>query len=135
MGIRSDKPIYQLVEQKLRNASEPLTCVALMDMSDVRQEAVAEYGGLDRDVRLATNKLSDTLGFMWRKGLLTRYPAPRESTSLARYAYAWSGKREVELAPLAPPKRLSGKLPVGITEHADCVEIEFERFVILVRPK
>lgn len=87
MSIKSDKTIYQVLERHLREADGPLTCVDLMDRNDVRAEALKEFGGKERDVRQATNKLSDALGFMWRRGLLTRFPAPKGSHSLARFSY------------------------------------------------
>lgn len=134
MGIRSDKEIYQLVEERLRESDRPLTCVELMDTLEIRKEAVSEFGGPDEDVRLATNKLSDVLGFMWRRGLLIRYPAPADSRSMARYSYEWDKKLEKVTEPLSPPRRFS-KMAVGVTEHADCIEIEFDKFVVLIRPK
>ena len=65
-------------------AQKPITCVDLMDDPDFRATAIAEYG---KDIRVTTNKVSDALGLMWRRNLLVRYPAPRETSSLARYAY------------------------------------------------
>ena len=132
MGIRSERTIYQLLEKYLRKAESPLTCVELMDINEVRKEAVAEFGS---DVRNATNKISDTLGFMWRRGLLTRYPAPRGDTTFARYAYMWAEQKIDPQLPISPPVRSTGKLPVIITEHADCMELEFDKFTILIRPK
>ena len=84
MGIRSDKEIYRALETRLREAQNPITCVDLMDDPDFRATAIAEYG---KDIRVTTNKVSDALGLMWRRNLLVRYPAPRETSSLARYAY------------------------------------------------
>lgn len=69
MGIRSIKEIYQVLEEHLRSSDKPLTCVDLMDIPDVRKAAVAEYG---KDIRTATNKVSDALGLVWRRNLLTR---------------------------------------------------------------
>lgn len=131
MGIRSTRSIYQLVEDKLGSSDSPLTVTTLMDDMDIRREALSEFGD---DVRTATNKLSDVLGFMWRRGLLTRYPAPRETNSFARYAYAlFKQPEETPPKPILSPAR--SKTMVGITEHSDCVEIEFDKFVILIRPK
>lgn len=65
MSIRSNKDIYRILEKHLRYADEPMTCVDLMDIFEIEQEALKEFG---EDKRHATNKLSDTLGFMWRRG-------------------------------------------------------------------
>ena len=86
MSIKSPKTIYNLIEKHLRLAESPTSCAQLMDIHEVRKAAIAEFGGPDDDVRFASNKLSDALGFMWRRGLLTRYPAPL-------IAVQWRGTR------------------------------------------
>lgn len=136
MGIRSEKTIYQLLERRLREADGPLTCVELMDMQDIRTEALKEFGGRERDVRQATNKLSDALGFMWRRGLLTRFPAPRDSTSLARYSYIWDKKEDARpVEPMSPPKSITRKTGFVINEYGDGIMVEFEKFIVLIKPK
>lgn len=134
--IRSDRGIYQLLERYLREASYPMTCVNLMDIAEIRKEAVKEYGGTDKDVRITTNKLSDLLGFMWRRGLLTRYPAPKEGSSLAKYAYIWDLKDDARPAEPIPSPSSQGKIAARITELENgSVELEFDKFTILIRPK
>ena len=132
MAIKSDKAIYQVLEARLRAAASPLTCKDLMNYDDVRTEAIAAYG---KDIQASTNQVSNALGLMWRRGLLTRFPAPRSGTTYSKFAYIWATTIEAPVKPMSPPVRLVGKTPIGITEHADCVEIEFEKFTILVRPK
>jgi len=134
--IRSDRGIYQLLERYLREASYAMTCVNLMDINEIRKEAVKEYGGDDKDVRIATNKLSDLLGFMWRRGLLTRYPAAQEGASLARWAYIWDKKDNARPAEPVPSPSSNGKTGARITELEDgSVEIEFDKFSITIKPK
>ena len=87
MGIKSDRPIYGLIEKHLKVNKQPVTCNALMDIDEIRLEALNEFGEANQDLQLATNKMSDVLGFMWRRGVLTRFPAPRYGTSFARYSY------------------------------------------------
>lgn len=136
MAIRSERTIYQLVETHLRKQDSPTTCVELMDNPEIRKEAVAEFGGHDKDVRVATNKLSDTLGFMWRRGLLTRFPAPQSERSFARYAYSWaSDAKASSTRPISPPARSVGKTSVSIKEHEEGVELEFDKFIVYIRPK
>lgn len=136
MAIRSERDIYHKLEAHLRKAKSPMTVTDLMDIGEVREEALSEFGGRERDLRVATNKVSDTLGFMWRRGLLVRYPAPKGETSFARYSYEWAKEKErIPSSPIPPPSRSFGKTAVLVTEHPDCVEIEFDKFVILVRPK
>ena len=61
MSIRSIKEIYQRLEQQLKKSPWPMTCVDLMDIPEIREEAIAEYG---KDIHIATNKLPDALGLM-----------------------------------------------------------------------
>lgn len=133
-GIRSEREIYAVLEKHLRLVDKAMTCVDLMDIPDIRESATAEFG---KDIRNATNKVSDTLGFMWRRGLLTRYPAPKETSSLARYAYAWDKSRDATLAPkpIPSPSLSQKKLGVLIEEMEGGVKIEFEKFVVFVKPK
>lgn len=133
MGIKSEKTIYSLLEKHLRATEEPVTCVDLMDIQEIRKAALAEFG--QQDVRLATNKLSDALGFMWRRGLVTRFPAPKESTSFARYSYIWDRKEDAKpISPLPSPSRLSGKHNIQIIEHDEGVEIVLDKMTIYIRP-
>lgn len=69
MGIRSERNIYTILEKYLREADRPLTCVDLMEVDEIRREANKEFGKEE-----ATNRLSDALGFMWRRELLTQLP-------------------------------------------------------------
>ena len=48
-----------------------MTAPELMDTAEVRKVAISRFGG---DIQTTINKLSDTLGFMWRRGVVVRYP-------------------------------------------------------------
>ncbi|WP_018609544.1 hypothetical protein [Uliginosibacterium gangwonense] len=132
--IRSSKGIYDLLEKHLRSAAYPMTCVNLMDIEEIRREALKEYG---KDVRITTNKLSDLLGFMWRRGLLTRYPAPKDGDSLAKYAYIWDKQEDARPTPSPIPSPASSrrKTSVQIEEIPGGVVIEFDKFTITVKAK
>lgn len=130
MAIRSTKEIYTVLENALRESSEALTCVALMDLPEVRAAAVAEYG---KDIRVTTNKVSDALGHMWRRNLLTRFPAA-DTTTLARYAYKWINTTQ-KVTPLPPSPLLSKKMGILVVEHEDGIRIEFDKFTVTVQPK
>lgn len=132
MSIRSIKEIYQLLEQQLRKSSKPMTCVDLMDIPEIREEALAEYG---KDIRIATNKLSDALGLMWRRNLLVRYPAPRESNTLARYAYAWDFKQDTQASAPIPSPVVSRKTSINVVEQDGGVLIELEKFTVFIKQK
>jgi hypothetical protein len=133
MSIRSSKEIYAIIEKHLRSATAPMTCVDLMDISEIREEACEEFG---EDIRITTNRLSDTLGFMWRRNLLTRYPSSGERGQMARWAYIWTAENITREPPQpAPPPSYKGRQGVNITEREDGVMIEFDKFYVFVRPK
>lgn len=141
MSIKSPRGIYQLLEKHLRAAaspggSGPMTVTALMDIPEVRQAALHELT-TDDDVRVATNRLSDALGFMWRRGLLTRFPAPKESNSFARYAYSWEQQDDATVpTPVArmEPKRLEG-FRCTVSEFEGGVLLSFPKFTITIESK
>lgn len=131
-GIRSSSEIYNVLEKHLRAAPYAMTCVNLMDIQEVRACALETYG----DVRVATNKVSDNLGFMWRRGLLTRFPAPKEGSSFAKYAYIWDKKVDARPTEAIPSPNLLKKQGVVISEKDDgSLEIEFDKFFVLITPK
>jgi hypothetical protein len=74
------------IEHALRNSPKPLTISELLDLPDVRATAIAEYGD---EVRVYTDRLSNALGLMWRREVITRYPAPEQANSQARFMYEW----------------------------------------------
>lgn len=124
MTIRSSKTVYQLIEKHLQDSAEPLTCVELMEFPDLRQAAFEEYGN---DIQLATNKVSDALGFMWRRDLLDRY-RNADVTSKARFAYKWSERK-----PSSPISSPSSKKPeMKITEKDGKVIIELNNITITI---
>lgn len=130
MSIRSKRDIYRLIEKHLMHAEEPMTCVDLMDIEEIAQEAMREFG---QDKSEATNKLSDTLGFMWRRNVLSRYMTTGASGQKARYAYAWANKEEPGVKTLPPHVR--AKTGITVQEREDGVMIEFEKFFVFIRPK
>lgn len=135
MAIKSGKDIYNVLEKHLRAAAYPMTVTMLMDIQEVHDTAIAELTA-EGDVREATNKLSDTLGFMWRRGLLTRFPAPKESNSFARFSYIWDqqeNSRPVQNTPIA--RAAAGKVGFTITEIDDGVLLEFQKFTVTIKSK
>lgn len=135
MAIKSEKDIYNVLEKYLRATAYPMTVTMLMDIAEVRDTATAELSS-DGDLRETTNKLSDTLGFMWRRGLLTRFPAPKESNSFARFSYIWDQQvdsRPVQNAPIA--RATAGKIGFTVTEIDDGVLLEFQKFSVMIKSK
>lgn len=132
MMIKSADAVYEAVENALHGAKSPMTCASIMDDPEVRKAALERFGN---DAQVATNKLSDVLGYMWRRGILDRYPAP-PSRSMARYAYALKNQNfgDGESVELKPIDRL-GKHALSITEKNGEVILDFQQFTIIVRPK
>lgn len=137
--IRSADPLYPLVTKALEESDSPQTCAMLMDRFDIRSAACARFGD---DIRVATYKLSDLLGFMWRKGLLLRSPAPVLSTSsLARYAYSIKKRAEqpasepIPFTPSIPAHSEGSKRSFVVQETQDGVVLDFEHFTVVIRNK
>lgn len=131
--IRSADEIYTALETALKNVTEPQTCADLMGRPLVREAAITRFG---KDMQVTTNKLSDLLGFMWRKGVLDRFAAP-PSRSMARYAYLLKDRAATAVtaetgAPI--PKGL-GKHALAITEKDGEVILDFKQFTIVIKPK
>jgi hypothetical protein len=121
--------IYQLIEDRLRATTEPMTCVDLYEFPEIRN--------IVRDA----NRVSDYLGHMWRRGFLQRWYSPKDPAQKARFAYTW--KESEEPVPVENPKieRLNiirntySKPNVTITEDDSSVTLDFEQFTITIHRK
>lgn len=131
--IRSEDNIYEVIEKALSASEVPMTCADLMDIHEVRKAALKRFGD---DLQLATNKMSDLLGFMWRRTILERYQAP-PSRSMARYAYMLASKADepVPTEIIPPPAHLRGKQKFTVSEQNGDVVIDFPNFTIRVTSK
>jgi hypothetical protein len=129
--IRSQNEIYERLDEALEAATEPLTCVDLMENPGVREAAIERWG---KDIQYSTEKLSDTLGFMWRRELVERFNAPPNPRNKARWAY---GKKKVVSDPHAVPyePKTKNKGDLEIIEKDGEVVLNFEKFTIVIRPK
>lgn len=107
--VQSELTLYHVLEQHLRTTEQPVTCVDLYDHPDVKAHADS------------VNKVSDTLGHLWRRGYLDRFVAPKTPHSQAKYAYIWKGPRLAKPAPKSavpaqPPAAAhdGGARPTGV---------------------
>lgn len=126
VAIRSPAKIYTLLEDRLRRTKDPLTSVDLYGDPEIRRNVE------DSD------RLSDYLGHMWRRGLLQRWYAPKTADNRARYAYTWKEAAEDEAT--RPVEHTITALPavkpnVKIVETEHGVVLEFDRFRIIVQSK
>jgi hypothetical protein len=135
-AIKSSDEIYPIIENALTGATSPVTCADLMDRPEVRAAAMRRFGN---DIQIATNKLSDLLGFMWRKGVVDRFSAS-SSRTMARYAYLLRqvdlSKQDAEPKPIPSPV-VSGSTiaDLTITESNGEITLDFKQFVVKIRPK
>ena len=130
--IKSTAVIYDVVEAAMTGLVQPITVAELMEIPSVRTAAIEKFGA---DIQVSTNKLSDMLGFMWRRGVLERYPAS-SSITMARFAYMLkeAASTEPKAIPNAKPRPVSNR--ILCTDLVDgSVQIDFEHFSIVVKPR
>lgn len=131
--IKSNEEIYAVLTEKLEKVSQPITCVDAMDNPEIRAAALRRWGA---DLPAATMKLSDHLGYMWRKGLLDRFNAP-PTTSMARHTYALKGRFSSYDTPIpyVPPVQTKNKGDLEIIEKDGEIILNFEKFTVVIKPR
>lgn len=82
MNQRNEEGLFDVLEEILKAAKEPMDCVEIYNQH-MRV----------RNLATSANRVSDYLGNMWRKGLLVRLPGPRgDGGNKSRWMYAWKGR-------------------------------------------
>jgi hypothetical protein len=116
--------IYVKLEKLLKQANKPLTCTDLYDRAEIRE------------LVKSADDVSDRLGYMWRRKLLSRVPAPRTGMKSARWAYSWRKEVDTPKKPVTvedvKPQKLKGleyrREPDGaITIISDKLEITIRK--------
>lgn len=118
--------LFPALEAALKAASQPLDCQALFDMPSIREHAAS------------VNRVSDYLGGLWRKGLVVRLPAPKESNSRSRWVYEWKGHKGPKLYAEAveyAPKILADRPTLLVTEEGNVITLETTHLIIQIRQK
>jgi hypothetical protein len=129
--------LFPALESILKAATEPLDCVTIFDMPEIRKHAAS------------VNRVSDYLGGLWRKGKVLRHQAPKADNSRARWMYSWKGPRGPQLhAALGIPEHnahtegktytpriLADRPSVLITEEGSTITIELPNLLISIRTK
>lgn len=133
--IKSDAPIYKELERILKAAGDtPMTCVEIWD--------AIQHKSRFEDTAKNPNDISNYLGHMWRRDIVQRWYASKESSSRARYSYTWKEKADK----LTPVPSLSlvqstadtstlGKPNITVSEDDGTVTIDLNEFTITVRRK
>lgn len=121
---RSEQGLFDALEAELKRASEPLDCATLFDRPSIRAHAQT------------VNRVSDYLGGLWRRGLLTRIPSAPQRGSRARWAYSWKNKDKTlsDGLPLRATPVLT-KPTVEITDNGGVITISLPQLTIVIRPK
>ncbi len=122
--------LLPLREQHLRVADRPLTCHDLYDVPEIR--AIAP----------SANRVSDYLGVMFRKGLLSRTQADSNEPEhgRARWAYLWRGKVTPEWKQAAKaeikdfrPKPILDRPNIYISEDGGYLTLEMPEISIQIQ--
>jgi hypothetical protein len=121
--------LFPALEAVLKEAKEPMDCIQLFDIPDIK--AIAP----------SANRVSDYLGVMFRKGLLSRV-AGSTTNSKARWAYMWRNKelpewkqpRDKEIIDFKP-KALLDRPELFISENGAYINIETPGFSITIKTK
>lgn len=122
----TDEGLFPALEAALKAANAPMDCHALFDIPDIKKFAPTPH------------RVSDYLGNMWRKGLVIRLPAPKETNSKSRWMYQWRGQKGPKIHDHAfeyTPKVLADRPTVLITEEGNVITLEFPNLIISVRQK
>jgi hypothetical protein len=124
---RFNTEIYSVLERHLRAAGDtPQTCVDLLEHSDIR--AITDD----------TNRISNYLGHMWRKGLLQRHIAPPSNLSMARFAYTWKTEVADNVVSVEGIKAFMLEGPAGnvsVKRIGNTVTLESEHFRLTLQLK
>lgn len=115
---------FEILVNKLSKAEAPQTCLHLFEDDEIKT------------VFETSTKLSNTLGYLWRRGHLKRHTAPyTERGGKSRYAYSVNASRPLEttsaiagVSSTATSVHLGGK--VEIDEAARSVTIKTKEFTV-----
>lgn len=116
----SEKGLFNALEKILRESGEPMDCNELFDKPEVREHAAT------------TNRVSDYLGNLWRKGLVTRLPSNTDG-SRSRWRYQWKDFAPPGVGSDYAPKLLIDRPQVIITEEGLMIHIVTPHLTISIK--
>lgn len=117
----SENGLFNALEKVLRETGEPMDCVQLYDLPEIREYAAS------------VNRVSDYLGGLWRKGLVKRLPTSAEGASRARWAYQWKDRVPPGVGVDYAPKLLVDRPTVLITEEGGTMQITMPSLTIIIK--
>lgn len=119
----TEEGLYRLLEKLLRAADTPLNCNELYDNLEVREFAASP------------NRVSDYLGNMWRRGLVSRVPDANAGRG-PRWRYLWKDKVPPGLGAIGyVPKSLIDRPNLLISEDGDQIQIDLKEIVIIIKTR
>ena len=127
--MRTGKDLYDVIGDVLKkDKKKPWTAVQLYELAEIKKFAAN------------SNRVSDYMGNMWRKGALVRLPAPRVDGEASRWMYQWKGaamqKPDLTKAVEYRPKKvLLARPQFDVTEVGDVITIETNELCITIKPK
>lgn len=125
----SEDGLFPVLTRILKEATEPLDCNQLFEMSEVKEHAASP------------NRVSDYLGGLWRKGMVVRHVTPRTESSRARYSYEWKDEKTKRAKGGAAagvayaPRILADRPSMVISEEGNTITIELPNLLISIRAK
>ena len=125
----NENGLFPALEEVLKRSTEPLDCVTLYDLPEIRKHAAS------------VNRVSDYLGGLWRKGLVVRLPAPKTDNTRSRWTYAWKGAKgaklhaKLEEAVEYTPRVIADRPSVLITEQGSTITIELPNLILVIKTK
>jgi hypothetical protein len=116
------------IEAVLKSAAEPLDCNQIFDIQSVRALAPS------------ANRVSDYLGVLFRRGLVSRVPSDKDGNSRARWKYIWKGKPlpawRKDIQPVDyRPKAILDRPNIYISEDGDNINIDLPNLTITIKKK
>ncbi len=131
MTPQGHNDLFPAIETALKEATEPLDCNQLFSMSAINKIAPS------------ANRVSDYLGVLFRRGLVTRLASgEREGSSRARWKYIWREKKPAKWKQAAAaeaveyaPKAILDRPNVYITEDGANIHIELPALSITIKKK
>jgi hypothetical protein len=122
-----DPTIYQMISGILKDNGQIMSAGDLLAIGDVKQKISAMYRTTD-PVECARH-ISNTMGYMWRKGLVDRYRSNRVGER-AWYVYAYR-KKALEISPPAQLPKIEYKLK----DDAGAIVMEIGNLVLTITRK
>jgi hypothetical protein len=124
----SEDGLYNALEKALRESKQPLDCVQLFDIPEVKEHAAS------------ANRVSDYLGNLWRRGEVVRLPGGGTANSRARWSYQWKknplGAKSTPAAGIEYTPRLLVDRPTAvITEEGKTIHIETPHLTIIIKQR